>query len=231
MPSAQTPGTSSFAVGGGGGRLAGRTPWMAAPSPTPRSDWRSRPAGSAGCEQGEAYPAGTGRVRWGARAVRYGGTQLPGQRGACERVGRPRAPLPVPVVCVREDPQTSAGRSHGGRRGTRKDRCAAAPDEEVDRPTGAIAKVGGAEADGRRDAGEGGYHGVGLLYDHAVGISAKTAKKERYAPEGAPISTLLVGVRLVAEGLVRAGWPCEYPLPPAHVEQRREVTDVVDARH
>eukprot|EP00965_Chrysotila_dentata_P056563 1876614-Pleurochrysis_carterae.AAC.1 len=191
---------------------------MAVPSPTPRSDWRSRPAGSAGCAHGEAYPAGTGCVCRGARAVCYGGAQLPGQRGAGQRVGRPRAPLPVPVVRVRKGPQASAGRSHRGRRGTRKDRCAAAPDEEVYRLARAIAKVGGAEADGRRDAGE-------------VGISAKTAEKECHAPEGAAIATLLVGVRLVAEGLVRAGWPGEYSLPPAHVEQRCEVTDVVDARY
>eukprot|EP00965_Chrysotila_dentata_P017052 565859-Pleurochrysis_carterae.AAC.2 len=53
-PSALTPSTASPVVGGGGGRLPGRTPESAVPSPAPRNDWRACASASGGCPLGEA---------------------------------------------------------------------------------------------------------------------------------------------------------------------------------
>eukprot|EP00965_Chrysotila_dentata_P182642 6031174-Pleurochrysis_carterae.AAC.1 len=54
IPSALTPATASPHVGGGGGRLSGRTPAMRVLSPEPRSGWRARASASGGCPSGEA---------------------------------------------------------------------------------------------------------------------------------------------------------------------------------
>eukprot|EP00965_Chrysotila_dentata_P215376 6188737-Pleurochrysis_carterae.AAC.2 len=54
IPSAATPATASFVDKGGGGRLVGRTAARSAPSPAPRSKWRTFDVASGGWPLGEA---------------------------------------------------------------------------------------------------------------------------------------------------------------------------------